>query len=218
MNNFDNKCNEIHAVYYLQTKFCVLSASVGVHGSGRLKMFKRPIQMQRATRPTHFVSEISRTTPGRVSEILETMRTGLDPKELAPQIWKPSIDYKFIAETMLPAQAAEYIRRSEEWFAIHTKNYERVHKDQLVINPAPVLAPFTKSWPHCPPVDEHVSALKEAGYPDSKIEKVIRWHKWRVDTSDSRQEALDAIFAKWPAASKPTPKTRKVIKVVKKKI
>jgi hypothetical protein len=201
------------------------------------KMFKRPIPLRRAPERTQFVSEISKSgalvsqwlpiysteivasgTPGRVGEILDKMRTGLDPKELPPPIWKPSIDYKFIAATMPPAEAEAYITRSEEWFAIHTKNCDHQAKVQLDINREPVLAVFKKYWPHCPPVDEHMEALKEAGYPDSKIEKVARWHKWRVDTDDSRQEALDAIFSKWPAASKPTPKARKVIKAVKKKI
>ena len=119
---------------------------------------------------------------------------------------------------MPPAEAEAYITRSEEWFAIHTKNCDHQAKVQLDINREPVLAVFKKYWPHCPPVDEHMEALKEAGYPDYKIEKLARWHKWRVDTDDSRQEALDAIFSKWPAASKPTPKARKVIKAVKKKI
>jgi hypothetical protein len=161
---------------------------------------------------------IASGTPGRVGEILDKMRTGLDPKELPPPIWKPSVDYKFIAATMPPTEAEAYITRSEEWFSIHTKNYDRQAKVQLNINREPVLAVFKKYWPHCPPADEHIEALKKAGYPDSKIERAGRWHKWRADTDDSRQEALDAIFSKWPAASKPTPKSRKVIKAVKKKI
>lgn len=157
-------------------------------------------------------------TPGRVGEILDKMRTGLDPKELPLPPWIPSIDYKFISTSMPPGEAEAYIKRSEEWFKINTKNYECAPKVRMDINTKPVLAAFEKSWPHPPPVEEHLAALKEAGYPDSKIEKVARWHKWRVDTEDSRQAALDAIFARWPAASKPTPKARKVIKVVKKKI
>ena len=38
------------------------------------------------------------------------------------------------------------------------------------------------------------------------------------DTSDARQAVLDLIFAKFPSANKPVakPKTKKVIKVVKR--
>jgi len=125
------------------------------------KMFKRPIPLRRAPERTQFVSEISKSgalvsqwlpiysteivasgTPGRVGEILDKMRTGLDPKGLPPPIWKPSIDYKFIAATMPPAEAEAYITRSEEWFSIHTKNCDHQAKVQLDINREPVLAVF----------------------------------------------------------------------------
>lgn len=203
----------------------------------KAKMFKRPIPLRRAPERTQFVSEIAKSgallsqwipvsrehivpsgTPGRVGEILDNMRTGLYAKELPPPIWKPSIDYKFIATAMPSVQADEYINLSEEWFKTNTKNFERAPKVRVDINPEPILTVFEKSWPHCPSAEDHVEAAKRAGYSAYKVEKLARWYKWRSETEDSRQEALDAIFAKWPAASKPTPKTRKVIKAVKKKI
>jgi hypothetical protein len=50
------------------------------------------------------------------------------------------------------------------------------------------------------------------------VRKALAYYKRMEDTSDERQAALDSIFARWPAASKPTPKPKKVIKAVKKKL
>jgi len=50
--------------------------------------------------------------------------------------------------------------------------------------------------------------------------KALAWHDKMDATSEERQKTLDLIFAKFPSANKPTPttKTKKVIKVVKKKM
>lgn len=71
-----------------------------------------------------------------------------------------------------------------------------------------------------PPIAEREKAWRLAGYTEVKIRKALAYAKRLEETVDARQEALDLIFAKFPSASKPTPKpkAKKVIKVVKKKM
>jgi len=71
-----------------------------------------------------------------------------------------------------------------------------------------------------PPVAAREKAWRIAGYSEAKIQKALAYDKKMKETADARQEALDLIFAKFPSANKPTPKTKvkKVIKVVKKKM
>jgi hypothetical protein len=62
--------------------------------------------------------------------------------------------------------------------------------------------------------------MRKAGYTENVISKAIARDALMKATVDERQEALDAIFARWPSINKPTPKPRasKPIKAVKKKM
>jgi hypothetical protein len=69
-----------------------------------------------------------------------------------------------------------------------------------------------------PPLAERIKVYRAAGHTEDYIEKVkAREKRWK-DTKAERDAAFDLIFAKWPSASKPTPKPKKVIKAVKKRM
>jgi hypothetical protein len=84
----------------------------------------------------------------------------------------------------------------------------------------PIAELFAKHGGHRPPIDEHVEAMRKAGYSERVIDKAIARHAFLKATVDERQKALDLIFARWPSINKPTPKPRasKPIKAVKKKM
>jgi hypothetical protein len=62
--------------------------------------------------------------------------------------------------------------------------------------------------------------MRKAGYSENVIAKAVARDALMKATADERQEALDAVFARWPSINKPTPKPRtsKPIKAVKKKM
>jgi hypothetical protein len=119
----------------------------------------------------------------------------------------------------------QFLKRCEEWYAQHPPPPPKVAEIKQVLDLEPVIAVY-KQYAHgtggakCPPISEREKAWRLAGYAESKIQKALAYHKRMEDTADERQKALDLTFAKFPSASKPTPKARvkKVIKVVKKKM
>lgn len=199
------------------------------------KMFKRPLPIIRHG-PRVFVTEIrpdgTRESswkyvacrgppvpsghPSRVGEIMDKMR---QPQQTGIPItnWVPSVHYEFIASTMHPDSAKIYIQKSEAWFQANPPRAISIQKTQTKINTEPIINLYNKYGTKRPPLEPWIEAVRKAGYPEYKIEKGIAYYKWLEDTVDERQKALDKIFAKYPAASKPT-KTAKVIKAVKKKM
>ena len=158
----------------------------------------------------------------RVGEILDKMRVG-DSARSSTRPWVPSVDYKLIVAHMNNSDA--YLKMSEDWFTDHPPKKPVEAKTALDIDPSPVNYLFTKyafveDGPKVPPVSELEKAWRAAGYTEDRISKALVWHAKMDATSDERQKILDLIFAKFPSASKPTPKIKpkKVIKVVKKKI
>ena len=137
--------------------------------------------------------------------------------------WTPPVDFEFIAKHM--SDPEPYLKRCNEWFEAHSQTATRVHKEQVIINPEPVLAIFEKysreeDGPTVPPVVELEAAWRAAGYSEERIAKAVA-HREKIDsTGPERQLVIDAIFAKFPSAYKPGPKLKpkKVIKVVKKKM
>jgi hypothetical protein len=72
--------------------------------------------------------------------------------------------------------------------------------------------------PARPPLDRMMVAWECAGYTPEDIELARARLEFAESQMDVRQQALDTVFAKYPSASKPASKTKKVIKAVKKKM
>jgi len=184
----------------------------------KTKMYKRP-------NPRTFRTGCYTATPipqilppGRVGDILARMRNTTPPVERR-RAWTPSIDYELIARYMDPVTREAYVTRCEEWFRDRPSQAVRVTAPPLVVNPEPVLKVLAKHCPNRPPIGEYSKALEAAGYPEERIQKARDYYQRMEETYDKRTADLEIIFAKWPAASKPTPKAKpKVIKAVKKKM
>jgi hypothetical protein len=119
---------------------------------------------------------------------------------------------------MDPASAKAYIERSEAWFQLHKAPPIPPRAPPPEVSYGPILAVLEKHKGRRPPLAEYLVALEEAGYPADVRESCREFYVMLDETSEERQRVLDTIFAKWPAASKATPKPKKIIKVVKKKI
>jgi len=159
-------------------------------------------------------------TPGLVGSIVDKMR--------APVVYQtrpkppPSIHYELIAKHMSPEAGAAYKASAEEWFATHPPKELKEVAPKLQLNTDLLLALYAKHKSKRPPMDEMVKVMRLAGYPETLIERSIKWNEKMDERSDDIQKELNLLFAKWPAASKAAPKVRKVvpkkIKAVKKKM
>lgn len=170
--------------------------------------------------------------PSRVGEIIDKMRRGADcVRRPSKQPWRPPLSYEWYADMMYTGDAKEaFLQRCREWHAANPP----VHVEKPappVIDPEPILKLFAKyakrgdpfeggttGQPIRPPIEKMKVAWELAGYPPERIAKAVAHFQHLEDTSEERQKALDEIFAKYPSASKPTPKPKKVIKAVKKKM
>jgi hypothetical protein len=183
-------------------------------------MFKRPIPRPRITKTVCGPPRaITTGTPGRVGEIATTMHRGtgcVGPPP--PTKWRPSYDYEFLAQYQPDPEA--YIARSEAWFAENKPRVPVTPKLSPAVDFTPIAELFAKHEGRRPPIEEHVAAMRKAGYSENVIAKAVARDAFMKATVDERQEALDAIFARWPSINKPTPKPRatKTIKAVKKKM
>jgi len=133
-------------------------------------------------------------------------------------VWTPPVDYEFIGKHMDNPEA--FLKRCEEWHVQNPAAVPRIKETPEPLNLEPVIAVYKKWGVRVPPVAAREKAWRIAGYSEAKIQKALAYDKKMKETADARQEALDLIFAKFPSANKPTPKTKvkKVIKVVKKKM
>jgi hypothetical protein len=133
-------------------------------------------------------------------------------------VWTPPATPEFIAKHMDNPEA--FLKRCEDWYAQNPVAPPRGREPAPPLNLEPVVALYKKWGVRVPPITEREKAWRLAGYTEAKIQKALAYHKRMEETADARQEALDLIFAKFPSANKPTPKakTKKVIKVVKKKM
>ena len=160
--------------------------------------------------------------PSLVGQIIDKIRTDRAPARPVPR-WMPSRDYEFIASKM--ENPEPYLKRCRDWFEANPPKVREPPPPPLTIDKEPIIAVFAKyarmeGGPKRPPIVELEKAWRAAGYPEERIMKALAWHAKMDATSDERQKTLDLIFAKFPSANKPTPKTKtkKVIKVVKKKM
>ena len=183
-------------------------------------MFKRPIIRPRVARGVGCPpARVPTGAPGRVGEIATAMHRGSDSvRSPAPSKWRPSYDYEFVAQHEADPEA--HLARCAAWFAENKPRTAQVPKPQLIIDFEPIHALFKKYDGCRPPIEEHVAAMRKAGYSENVITKAIARDTYMKATVAERQVALDAIFARWPSINKPTPKPRasKPIKAVKKKM
>ena len=183
-------------------------------------MFKRPNPRPRVTKTACGSSRpIPTGTPGRVGEIVTAMHRGSDAVNRPPQTkWRPSHDCEFLAQH--PADPEAYLARCNEFFEQNPRPTPPAPKLAPAVNFEPISELFAKHNGHRPPIEEHVQAMREAGYSEHLIAKAVARDAFLKATVDERQEALDTIFARWPSINKPTPKPRasKPIKAVKKKM
>jgi hypothetical protein len=151
---------------------------------------------------------------------MRSMRIG-DGSIKRPTItpWTPPAEYKFIASTLPVSEQDAYLKKCEAWFVDNPPRVTRTEVAKPVLNLDPVGALYGVRQVTLPPIAKRVEAYKEAGFPVEYIKYAVKRDAMLVNTIEARQEALDLIFAKWPAARKPDPKPKgKVIKAVKKKI
>ena len=167
----------------------------------------------------------------RVGSIIDSMRLGDDAVRRPFEKWSPPSDYEWYAERVIPeAQRGAFIDRCKQWHAAHPPKVSS-RPSPPVIDTEPILKLFAKyakkgppfegseiRQPTVPPLAKLKVAWELAGYPPNRVRKAVQHIQHLIDTSEERQEALEAIFAKYPSASKPTPKPKKVIKAVKKKM
>ena len=200
-------------------------------------MFKRPT-IRRRYESTRFVTEtlangaqvskwvpvvtrrrIPTGTPGVVGSIADKMHAGTDTiRHVVGPKWTPPSEYEFIAERLPVEERAAYVSRCEAWFAENPPRVAAAKPELRVVDAEAVAKVFAKHHPELPPLEERLAVYRKVGYPEEYISRAKARAALMEATSDERQKALDLIFAKWPAASKPAPKKGKVIKAVKKRM
>jgi len=167
-------------------------------------------------------------TYGRVGEICAKidLGTGSVSHNFEPP-WSPPRDYKSYA--IKKNLGPEFLQKCEDWYREHPPN---VYVPAKVpdIDPVPVTKMMKKyskkgkpfdggdfAQPTRPPIDRMMVAWECAGYSPEDIELARARLEFAESQMDVRQQALDTVFARYPSASKPASKTKKVIKAVKKK-
>lgn len=210
-------------------------------------MYKRPTPRVRGSAPQHFVSEaqpgggvrsqwasytsrarVPSGTPGVAGALIDKLRNPHPVHQPKVAQWVPSREYEYLAAHMSEAERGPWLEKCRDWFAAHAKppppharapapaiDYQRIAAMYSV-------APRTAGGAVKPPIAERVKVYRAAGCAEAFIAKAVARDAHLEATADERQEALDAIFAKWPAASKAAKVKAKakpkVIKAVKKKL
>jgi hypothetical protein len=159
---------------------------------------------------------IASGTHGRVGEIIDKINLGSDAIQRPPANWTPTIDYKLVASKLPIERRAAYIEKSKAWFDAHPS--KEVNGSKEVLNYDFELVASMYRQGSRPPIGKRVKVYRAAGVPDALIEKCVAYDMKMEETADKRQEDLDLFFGKWPSASKPKPKVKKVIKAVKKRL
>lgn len=197
---------------------------------------KHPIPTRRGGLPTKFVTEwrggaatsywapdkakvvIANGAGGILGEIIDKMRRGEHEVRIRRSEWRPCHDYMTQAAYMPEGQREAFISRCSDWIAAHPPRVIARKKEPVQHDTEMIASLYARYNPRAPPLKERVKVWRAAGLPESNIEKALKFYKMMEETADERQQELDDFFAKWPAASKPTPKPRaKVIKAVKKR-
>lgn len=195
----------------------------------RPNMFKRPIPRVRFAPAVQFVStslpgggiqtqwvpvgtprsRIPSGTPGIVGEIIDKMRAPV-PAYVPPTTWTPPQDYEFVAQYNSP----EWLETCRAWDEAHPRPPPPARIVPPVIN-RELIAELFRRRTTVPSIEERVATYRAAGFTEQCIARIVSKHQRFAETHGD----IDAMFARWPSASKPTPKPRaKVVKAVKKKL
>ena len=181
----------------------------------------------RPGRPKHVTWEADT----RVGAIIASVHKP-DPPFIQNDRWTPPRDWEWVIKYMEEPQKSAYKARCEQWLEDHPPPHPDTNsKSKLEINHAPIQALFAK-WAHkgpplseggppqpsVPPIEERVKAYRQAGHSEEYIQKAIDRAAHAVENADKRQDAIDKIFGKYPAASKSKRAAPKVIKAVKKRM
>lgn len=181
-------------------------------------MFKRPIvRASYEQRSINFWTPRSDPGPGRAGDVIRDLRA-LHVPAAPVRVWTPPTEYKYIAKYMPDDEGKAYIERCEAWFEARAAAQApaATRPRPPALNLEPLLDVLAKHRASRPPLKEMCRALRECGYTEERVQQHIAWHNKMEATSDERQEVLDAIFVKYPSASKSAPKKKKIIKAVKK--
>jgi|APCry1669189665_1035243.scaffolds.fasta_scaffold19929_3 hypothetical protein len=168
-------------------------------------------------------------TYGRVGDVCAKINLGagsVSQNFKAP--WSPPLDYKSYA--IKKNMGPEFLKKCEDWYKDHP-HVAYVPAKLPDIDPVPVTKMMKKysrkgpefegssfAQPTRPPLDRMMVAWECAGYTPESIELARARLEFAESQMDVRQQALDTIFARYPSASKPASKKKKVIKAVKKKM
>jgi len=168
-------------------------------------------------------------TLGRVGDICAKIDQGVGSvaNNFKPP-WSPPRDYKSYA--IKKNLGPEFLKKCEDWYRDHPPTVYVTHPVPD-IDPIPVTKMMKKyskkgkpfdggdfAQPTRPPLDRMMVAWECAGYTREQIELAVARVQFAESQMDVRQQALDQVFIKYPSASKPASKTKKVIKAVKKKM
>lgn len=171
------------------------------------KMFKRPSFRR------HGCYSAPHAVPYGATGLVAELSRQRDPSPPVPKPWRPPLDVEayFDALRKRGCDTSEYERLAAE-FEWPERKQRAPPGPELNLEPLEELFYGAQEAPHLP---DYFRALREAGYPEERVQACIAHFKHLEATSDQRQEALDLIFARWPSAAKPV---KKVIKAVKKKM
>jgi hypothetical protein len=159
---------------------------------------------------------IASGTYGRVGEIFDKINLGTGAIRRPGANWTPTIDYELVARHLPAEWQAAYLAKSKAWFDAQPPREDRAKTAPVNYDFELVASMYSKG--SRPPIGKRVKVYKAAGVPEALMEKCVAYDMKMEETAEKRQEDLDLFFDRWPSASKPKPKVKKVIKAVKKRI
>ena len=176
-------------------------------------MYKRPTIVRKPG--VSMCTPIPLDTPGVLGDVARAMaRPG--PAPPPPKKWVPPVDHESYFEALKRrGENTEHLEKLTEEYYKNIPPKPAPPPPPPPINIEPMLELQKKYGAKAPPLQAKVRAMREAGYPEEKVERFIKWHKKMEDTYEERTEKVEKIFSKWPSAAS---KKRKVIKAVKKKM
>jgi len=124
-----------------------------------------------------------------------------------PPTWVPPQDYEFMAKHNSP----EWLAACRAWDTAHPSPPRPARVVPPVIDRDLIAAMYSRKKT-APSIEERVATYRAAGCTEEFIARVVSKHKKFAETHGD----IDVMFARWPSASKPTPKPR--VKAVKKKL
>jgi hypothetical protein len=122
--------------------------------------------------------------------------------------WTPSVEYELVARHMHPDVREAYVAKSKAWFDAHPPPPPRQPPAPSTVDLEALAALIAKYGSEAP-----LSEYRKAGCTEMAIERIRAKRQWYEDHSDELQAEIDR---RWPGSA--TPKPKKVIKAVKKKM